>query len=118
MNDSWLDVDACTLPTTERPLRAAEFDALFAEHVTVVERVNVKEVRLILDGGRDLAGRVRDLADRESDCCAFFSFTVAERTAAEGTESVELSIAVPGEHVDILEAIAASAEAYASTATS
>ncbi len=35
----WVEVDACTLPTVERPLRMSEFDDLFATHLRAVERL-------------------------------------------------------------------------------
>ena len=38
MMTNW--VRSCTLPTAERPFRVAEFDALFATHVTSVTRVD------------------------------------------------------------------------------
>ncbi|GLZ06587.1 hypothetical protein Acsp03_40530 [Actinomadura sp. NBRC 104412] len=39
---------ACTLPTAERPLRLAEFDALFAEAVTEVRPAAPGELQLVL----------------------------------------------------------------------
>lgn len=39
---------ACTLPTEERPLRVAEFDALFAEAVKNVRRIDATFVSLDL----------------------------------------------------------------------
>ena len=95
-----MSTDACTLPTVERPLRLAEFDALFTEAVRSVQS-DEGRVRMRLIGGDGLRERVRDLADRESACCTFFTFVV------DGTETnVILEITVPPERRDILTALA------------
>jgi len=60
----WLP-DACTLPTVERPLRLAEFDGLFAS-VSDVHRPDASHAVLTLAGSPGLAGRARDLAERET----------------------------------------------------
>jgi len=88
--------DACTLPTSERPLRLAEFDNLFT---TVVgrDRVAPNHLRLALTAAED---DVRDLAARETECCSFFHFTV---TAEPG--AVVLDIEVPRVRVAVLDAI-------------
>lgn len=99
-----MTTDACTLPTVERPLRLAEFDALFAEAVTDVERGET-HTRLTLSGPPTLAGRVRDLTERESQCCSFFTFTI------DGLDSAPtLDISVPPERRDILDALTTRAE--------
>jgi hypothetical protein len=47
-----MDIDwapsACTLPTAEQPLRRAEFDQLFAEHLRGVDRVDPHMLDLLL----------------------------------------------------------------------
>jgi hypothetical protein len=92
---------ACTLPTAERPLRQAEFDDLFAASMRGAERVAPQHLRVTLSGGPDLAHAVRDLADRETQCCSFFSFSVdAPRRGV-----VQLDIEVSVEHVDVLDAL-------------
>ncbi|RYP85881.1 hypothetical protein EKO23_11260 [Nocardioides guangzhouensis] len=98
--DTWADVDACTLPTAERPLRVAELDDLFAT-VTAVERPSPTLLRLVLAGPGDLLGTARDLAARESACCSFFTFTV---TPADG--GVRMDVSVPAARVDVLDALA------------
>jgi hypothetical protein len=98
--DELLTTDACTLPTVERPLRLAEFDALFAETVTDVER-HGSTVRLQMAGPPSLGERVRDLTERESSCCSFFTFTVDG-----AAESLTLEISVPPERKTILGALA------------
>jgi hypothetical protein len=95
-----LRVDACTLPDAERTLRLAEFDSLFAEAVVGLER-NGDAARLTLSGPTGLRERVLDLVERESRCCSFFDFTL------QGVDDdLELVIAVPPEHRDVLAALA------------
>jgi hypothetical protein len=98
--------DACTLPTAERPLRQAEFDALFAGTVSV-ERLSPQHLRLHLHGNADLEASVRDLTRRETQCCSFFAFTV---TAARPGR-VTLDVEVPPGRVEILDGMAARAGA-------
>lgn len=97
--DGWVPA-ACTLPTTEQPLRIAEFDDLFAT-VRGAERPEPTRLILSLDAP---AAAVRDLAARESECCSFFGFDVTERPGG-----VRLTIDVPPAHVDVLDALAARA---------
>ena len=102
--DDLLNLDACSLPTADRPLRLAEFDDLFRDAVRSVERSD-RTVRLRLAGGRGLTQRVRDLTSRESQCCSFFAFTL------DGTDdSLDLTISVTPEHADVLAALAQRAE--------
>lgn len=99
-----MTTDACTLPTIDRPLRVAEFDALFTTAVTRVDRGQTT-VRLHLSGPPGLSDLVRDLTGRESSCCSFFSFTLAG-----SDESLILDITVPAERRDILASLADRAE--------
>lgn len=102
--DDLLITDVCTLPTAERPLRLAEFDALFASSARSVTR-DADGVRIRLVGSGGLREQVRDLTDRETACCSFFAFTI------DGTdEDLLLHISVPSQHGAILEALADSAE--------
>jgi hypothetical protein len=95
-----LHTDACTMPTAERPLRLAEFDALFATAVRRIERRG-SDVRLHLRGEPGLADRVRDLTERETQCCSFFTFGVV------GTDqALTLDISVPPARQEILNALA------------
>lgn len=93
--------DACTLPDAERPLRLSEFETLFAEAVSSVERIGPRHLRLALTGGPDLEPTVRDLAARETSCCSFFTFTVTAEQAAQ----VQLDIEVPAAHVDVVDSL-------------
>src|SRR5882724_6146103 len=67
---SWVDADACTLPTMEQPLRVAEFGRLFSEAVRAVQRVTPTQLRLELVA--TAKATAQDLVARETDCCSFF----------------------------------------------
>jgi len=99
--------EACTLPSAEQPLRLAEFDALFTAAIRGGQRLGPRHLRVTLEGGADLAESVRDLADRETQCCAFFTFTVD----APQPGVVQLDIEVPAGHIDVLDALQARAAA-------
>ncbi|HEU0241383.1 MAG TPA: hypothetical protein VFR11_19305 [Micromonosporaceae bacterium] len=92
--------DACTLPTAERPLRAAEFNAVFAGAVSA-ERLADRHLRIVLTGPADLPTRLRDLTRRETECCSFFTFTVT----AQASDRAVLDIEVPDRHVAVLDGI-------------
>ncbi len=94
----------CTLPTAERPLRVAEFDALFAEAVLGVERVGPGRVRLGLEATPQTAGRAAELVAAETGCCSFFTFTL---TATGG--QLWLEVTVPAAHIAVLDALSARA---------
>jgi hypothetical protein len=74
----WVPVETCTSPTAEQPLRVAEFDTLFAASLRAVEHpaAAATRARLLLAGDADLPGRVQRLADAETACCSFFTFTL------------------------------------------
>ncbi|HEY9369124.1 hypothetical protein [Streptomyces sp.] len=99
---------ACTLPTEERPLRVAEWDALFAGHLTTLERPAPTRHRLSLSEAPGLEERVRELADRETGCCSFFTFAV---TPADG--AVLLDVTVDPAHEPVLQALSARAACLA-----
>lgn len=92
---------ACTLPTVERPLRAAEFDELFRSSVRRVERVDARSVRLELDATSTVAAKAADLATRETACCAFFAFDLRI-----GDGRLLLDVSTPEVHADVLAALA------------
>jgi hypothetical protein len=94
---AWAEIEACTLPTADRPLRVADFDALFAAHLRRVERPAATEARLVMAGGADVADRVQRLADAEASCCSFFAFTVTVRR-----DEVVLDVVVPPAYADVL----------------
>lgn len=97
--------EACTLPTTEVPLRLAEVDVLLSQHVHSLERVSPTETRMHLVGPRGLLDAVRDLTAREASCCTFFEFEVTPIEAEDGREHVQLVVRVPESHVDVLTAL-------------
>jgi hypothetical protein len=102
--DDLVTTDACTLPTADRPLRLAEFDELFAASARSVVRAE-EGVRIHLVGPAGLQERVRDLAERETACCSFFTFLI------EGQDhDFTLTASVPLERSDILDALAERAE--------
>ncbi|MEP6562862.1 MAG: hypothetical protein ABJD68_17515 [Nakamurella sp.] len=99
IDQSWVPA-ACTLPTVEQPLRAREFDELFRDALTAVHRVDSGRARLVLRPEPTVAGRVADLAVRETQCCSFFEFAV---TATGGQLTVDIT-APPGQ-VAVLDAL-------------
>lgn len=90
--------DACTLPTAERPLRLAEFDALFAAALRAQQRPSATVLRWELDPAAEAT--TRDLTARETACCSFFTFTVRPGPAA-----LRVDITVPPAHADVLDAL-------------
>jgi len=98
----------CTLPTSEQPLRLAEFDDLFARHVVEVRRVAATHLRLALTGGPEVAATAAGLAARETRCCGFFTFDLH---IGDGTLALDVSTAPA--HADVLTALADRATALA-----
>jgi hypothetical protein len=88
--------DACTLPTAEQPIRVAEFDELFTNQVVSATRRSPTQLVLQLRPG--CADTVRDLTERESQCCSFFTFTVRDEP-----DAVVLDIVVPAAYQDVLD---------------
>ncbi|MEW2445303.1 hypothetical protein [Micromonospora marina] len=103
-DDSWVP-DACTLPTTERPLRLAEFDGLFRDALRGVDRPAARHLRLHLDG--DAEPVARDLIARESACCSFLTFDLARPDG----DVLTLDVRVPAARVAVLDALARRATA-------
>ena len=91
--------EACTLPSRERPLRVAEFDALFAVALRAWERPAATLLRLSLEPGCE--AELRDLTARETACCSFFTFTMRH----EGLLTLEIS--VPAAQEPVLDALSA-----------
>lgn len=101
--------DACTLPTAARPLRQAEFEALFRTALRRQQRLSPKHLQLTLAGEEQLADTVRDLAAREGACCSFFDFTVTPTA-----NTVVLDIKVPATQSDVLDGLSTLAATAAS----
>jgi hypothetical protein len=94
--------EECTLPSAERPLRAAEFADLLSEATRGARRDGPTQLRLELTPDRETAARAAGLAAAETECCSFFTFTL---TAAGGT--LTLDVTVPPAHAGVLDALAA-----------
>jgi len=107
IDQSWVPA-ACTLPTVEQPLRAKEFDDLFRDATTAVERIDAKRARLVLRPEPALAARAADLAVRETQCCSFFGFALS----ATGGE-LTMDITSPAGQVAVLDALVDRARAAA-----
>jgi hypothetical protein len=103
--ESWAPAD-CTLPTAERPARAAEFSELFRHAVTGTERIGPQQLRLTLRRDRQIAAQAAELAAAETECCSFFTFTL---TVAN--DCLLLDVSVPPARVEILDALAGQARA-------
>lgn len=97
-----LVMDACTLPTAERPLRVAEFDALARQAVLRAERLEPTRLRLDLAPTPQVAARVAELAARETHCCSFFTFSL---TLTGGKLSLEVT--APAAHAAVLDGLGA-----------
>ncbi|MEU4606090.1 hypothetical protein AB0F43_24140 [Kribbella sp. NPDC023972] len=93
--------EACTLPTADQPLRVAEFDALFAEHLKGAARVNPTTLDLSL--AAEAHASAADLTARETECCSFFRFELTPL----GDDRLRLRIGVPPAHVGVLDALSA-----------
>ncbi|MEU9701945.1 hypothetical protein [Streptomyces sp. NPDC047981] len=96
---SWVP-DSCTLPTGEQPLRVAEFDTLFAAHLTDLARPGPHRLRLAFARSEGVEETVRDLVARESGCCSFFRFAITP-----GPEQIRLDISVDSPHEAVLDAL-------------
>jgi hypothetical protein len=101
LSESWVP-QSCTLPTAARPLRIAEFDALLTDAVRGVDRPSPTRLSLHLEPSAEKATQAAALVVRETACCSLFTFTL---TAAG--DALELDVAVPDSHVEVLEALAA-----------
>jgi hypothetical protein len=108
---SWAP-DACTLPTAERPVRAADFDAAFAATVREVDRIGPTQLRLDLEPSPQAAARMAELAAAETGCCSFFTFAL---TATGG--ALTMDITVPQQYAPVLAALADRAGAAAGLAS-
>lgn len=97
MDETWAP-DACTLPTAERPFRAAEFDQLFADHLRGANRIAPRTLELTLDPAS--RATVEDLTAREIECCSFFTFTLSS-----DADQLQLRITVPPAQTAVLDGL-------------
>lgn len=101
---AWIDFQACTLSSVERPRRAAEFDAVFAEHLVDVVEESATAAVFRFAGGNELLGTLADLTACESHCCSFFGFNLDSEK-----DGVRLVVTVPMAHAEVLTALVARA---------
>ena len=94
--DDWVS-EACTLPTSERPLRLAEFDDLF-KYVLRCDRREPTRLEIAIPA--DVEAAAHDLARRESECCSFFTFDFDS-----AGENVIMRIDVSPDQIAVLDAI-------------
>lgn len=89
---------ACTLSSAEVIDRSAEWADLL-DHVTD-RQPTPAGVRLRLEADPRIVGRAADLAAREVDCCAFFSFTIGL-----GSGGAWLEVGAPPDGRPVLDAL-------------
>ena len=78
----------------------AEFDELFRQAVSRVRRPEPTRLVVELAAVPGRAEQVRNLTERESDCCSFFTFTLTETG-----ERLRLDVEVPAGQVAVLDAL-------------
>jgi hypothetical protein len=93
--------DACTLPTADRPVRSAEFDAVFGQGLWRVSRLSGTRARWEFAVDADQADRIGDLLRRETECCSFFTFTVTRDVPGLAV----VDVAVPAAYTAVLDAL-------------
>ena len=92
--------ESCTLPTTEQPLRTAEFDDLFRDAVVRIEQGSASVLMLELTATPENGARTARLAAQESDCCSFFTFALTI-----GSGGMNLIISTPPGQDEVLAAL-------------
>jgi thioredoxin len=102
---AWVTTDACTLPSSDRPARLAEFEGLF-ESLRGLRRPDPRWLRLRLDDAEVVEQRARDLTAREASCCPFFTFEV-HREPGE----LVVDVRVSEDRVMVLDGLTAQAQA-------
>ncbi|WP_446214792.1 hypothetical protein [Micromonospora sp. IBHARD004] len=96
-DEEWVP-EVCTLPTAERPLRVAEFDELFTTALRGQTRLSSTAARW--EFAVSSAAVVRDLIERESDCCSFFTFLISTTD-----DAVLVDVRVPVGHETVLDGL-------------
>jgi hypothetical protein len=97
----------CTLHPNEWGGRMEEWQRLFADHLGGIERSAPTRLRLLVAADAGLQ-RMRDLAAREMQCCAFMTFTVTPNG-----ERLLVDVEVPAEAVSTLDWLAGFAQGAA-----
>ncbi|MEU4291957.1 hypothetical protein AB0E63_27335 [Kribbella sp. NPDC026596] len=90
---------ACTLPAAEQPLRVAEFDQLFANHLRSAARVDPHTLDLVLTP--ESRPTAEALTTKETECCSFFTFDFTNTPAG----NLRLRITVPPTQTAVLDAL-------------
>jgi hypothetical protein len=102
--------DFCTLPAAAQPLRLVEFDELFRSQVVPPQQIDAHHVEFTFASAEGLHAKVSDLVARETACCSFFEFTIAEHShGAADKDHLVLRVGVPASREDVLEALTNSA---------
>lgn len=115
--NAWTVEDFCTLPTPAQPFRVMEFDELFLSQVGPPRRIGPDRVEFSFANADGLYAPMADLVARETACCPFFEFTIAEHPpGAAGEDHLVLRVGVPASRVDVLEALTDRAVAASGTA--
>lgn len=96
----WVPVAACALPTAQQPLRLAESDRFFSTAVQRWARPGPTELELVIASQSEVSAR--EFAERETQCCSFFTFGFGAID-----NGVLMHIAVPGPHIEVLDALQA-----------
>lgn len=104
--EGWAPADACTLPLGDQAGRFAEFDEVFAKGLREARRLGPEGVRLRFTSGPEVDEQVRDLVEREADCCSFFDFTVERQS-----DGLVVDVRVPVGRTAVLDGLLAQAEA-------
>ncbi|WP_344831867.1 hypothetical protein [Actinocorallia longicatena] len=94
----------CTLTPNKMVDRLMDFEALFAEHLTILEREPLL-LRLTFAVDDSQEEKVRELFAAEQQCCAFLTFTY-DRTG----DGLVVSIAAPEEAAPTLDGFQTLAE--------
>ena len=104
--NTWTVEDFCALPTPAQPFRVREFDELFRSQVGPARRIDPHRVEFTFANAEGLYAQMADLVARETACCPFFEFTIAEHPhGAAGEDHLVLRVGVPASRVDVLEAL-------------
>lgn len=82
-------------------MRVAEFDRLFSDILLDVERTALTVLRLTLEPATEQ--HARELAARDSECCALFTFTF-NRGANGRTVMAVMEVATPKTRRSVLDA--------------
>jgi len=106
---SWVPT-GCTLPTTQQPLRVAEFDTLFTTALRHLSRPAPHRLQLLLDPKAEQL--TRELVAKETACCSVFAFTLTAQA-----DVLQVDIEVPDTSASVLDALAARATRRAGLAT-